>query len=467
MQYAGYGDSAAANANFKRILESGGNGISIAFDLPSQLGLDPTSEIAKHEVGRVGVSINDLEDMRNLLSGLPLQNKSISMTINSTAVFMLLLVEIVLEEIGLNPSKSRGTLQNDILKEFICRGTQVLNIDDSMALTGHIFEYIQNEMPLWKPISVSGYHMAEAGADAVHEVAFTIANALEYIYIAEEKGLDLDSFVDSMSFFFSLKLNIVEEIAKLRAARITWSKIIRRKFPHISENSIRMKIHGQTAGSELTTRDPENNIARVTLQSLAGVLGGVQSLHTNSFDEGISLPSNYASSIAINTQHLIQMETDLCKYVDIMNGSKEIFNLTRDLCEGVEDLVEDIVRRGGASEAIKHGYQKRILESLAYEREMKLQRNEIRKVGVNFGATIPRDSSTRLEFQTHSVHKDSAIKKRKIVPLSNLEKSNLHDVINSGINPLVQVKNLLKRGTSVSSIMEEFKKTSLKTQGKK
>ncbi len=455
MQYSGYGSAVQANLNFKRILSSGGTGISIAFDLPTQMGIDPKSELGKYEVGKVGVSINTLDDMRSLLSGIDLDKVNVSMTINATAGILLLMLQIVAEENGFDSKNLRGTIQNDILKEFISRNTYIFPPDFSLDFTCFIFEYCQKELPLWNPISISGYHFAEAGASPVQEIGFAISNALEYLSMAKNYGLNLEALASKFTFFFSVKTNLFEEISKLRAARRTWAIIMKEEFGLRNKRSLAMKIHAQTAGVQLTANDVENNHARITIQALAAVLGGVQSLHTNSHNEALSLPTEQASNIAINLQNIILEETDLTKYSDPLEGSELISNLTDDLSEKINFTINQIRNLGGARKAVKLGFQKSEIEKESYLEFLKIERGVKKIIGVNAGAKLVSSNDSQnlyFDLPRDLGNFDSVMKlKGRSV---EIETKKFLELVRTKKNFMWELKELLRKGMSVSEICE-------------
>jgi methylmalonyl-CoA mutase N-terminal domain/subunit len=357
-QYAGFGTPEQTNKKFKELIAEGVTGLSVAFDLPTQMGLDPDDEFALGEVGRIGVSVSKLDDMRTLLAGIPLNQISISMTINSTAPIIYMMYCIVAEERGFKLTELRGTLQNDVLKEFISRNTHVFGPELSMYLTTGLIKYSLKSTPKWNPISISGYHMSEAGATNVQELAFTFTNAIAYIEDLLKNDLTIDEIAPRLSFFFSAKLNIIEEVAKFRAARQVFAELIQERYRPQNELSTRLRFHTQTAGSELTANQPEVNLVRVTIQAMAAVLGGTQSLHTNSYDEAHSLPTDFSASLAIETQNILQQQTDLMAYVDPFCGSRVVEDLTDHIVSETENLISEITNLGGALNAIKLGYQK-------------------------------------------------------------------------------------------------------------
>jgi len=382
-QYAGYADAEESNRRYRFLLDQGQTGLSVAFDLPTQIGYDSDDPIAAGEVGKVGVAISSLHDMRQLFAGIPLDKVSTSMTINAPAAVLLAMYIAVAEEQGVRADKLRGTIQNDILKEYIARGTYIFPPRPSMRLITDVFSYCKERIPRWNTISISGYHIREAGATAVQELAFTFINAIAYVEAAIGKGLAVDDFAAQLSFFFACHNNFLEEIAKFRAARRIWAKLMRERFNTQDERSMRMRFHTQTGGSTLTAQQPENNIVRTALQALAAVLGGTQSLHTNSMDEALSLPTEKAVQIALRTQQIIAHESGVADTVDPLAGSYAIEALTDAIEEGVMDYIRKVDAVGGALEAIQNGtIQGEIAES-AYQFQKRVESGEEIIVGVN------------------------------------------------------------------------------------
>jgi len=382
-QYAGFGTAEATNRRFKFLLDAGQTGLSVAFDLPTQMGYDADHPRALGEVGRVGVAISTLDDMRTLFDGIPLERVTTSMTINATAAILLLLYQLVAEEQGANPSSLGGTIQNDILKEYVARGTYIFPPRPSMRLVTDTFAYCARQLPRWNTISISGYHIREAGATAAQELAFTIANGIAYVEAAQAAGLDVDVFAPRLSFFWNAHTNFFEEIAKFRAARRLWAHIMRERFGASSPRSWLMRFHTQTAGSALTAQQPEVNVVRVTLQALAAVLGGTQSLHTNSFDEALGLPTEHAAKLALRTQQVLQHEIGITDTVDPLAGSYFLESLTTELEARASELLETIDKLGGAVAAIEAHWMQDEIERAAYEHARKIDAGETIIVGVN------------------------------------------------------------------------------------
>lgn len=382
-QYAGFGTAKESNERYKQLVAAGTGGLSVAFDLPTQMGYDSDAPLASGEVGKVGVAIDSIDDMRVLFDGLPLGDISTSMTINAPASTLLLMYQLVAAEQGVDSTRLAGTIQNDVLKEYIARGTYIYPPKESLRLISDIFAYCSKEMPRWNTISISGYHMAEAGATPAQEVAFTLANAKEYVKAAQAAGLDVDTFAPRLSFFFVARTTLLEEVAKFRAARRIWARIMKEEFGAQNPKSQMLRFHTQTAGVQLTAQQPEVNLIRVSLQGLAAVLGGTQSLHTNSFDEAIALPTQKAARLALRTQQVIAYETDVCKTVDPFAGSYVVESLTNDLEDKIWELIQAVDDRGGAAAAIEQGFQKQEIERSAYDQQLKIDTGERIVVGLN------------------------------------------------------------------------------------
>ncbi len=382
-QYAGFATAAESNRRYQQLIKAGTTGLSVAFDLPTQMGFDSDAHVAQGEVGKVGVAIDSIDDMRMLFDGIPLGEVSTSMTINAPAAVLLLLYQLVGEDQGVHAAKLTGTIQNDILKEYIARGTYIYPPQPSLRLVADIFAYCGKEIPKWNTISISGYHMAEAGATPVQEVAFTLANAKEYVQTAVRSGLAVDEFAPRLSFFFVARTTLLEEVAKFRAARRLWARIMREEFGARDPRSQMLRFHTQTAGVQLTAQQPEVNMARVTIQALAAVLGGTQSLHTNAYDEAIALPSEKAARLALRSQQVIAHETDLTATVDPLAGSYAIESMTDDVEAKAAELITQIDERGGAVAAIEQGFQKQEIERSAYQVALEVDAGDRVVVGVN------------------------------------------------------------------------------------
>ena len=382
-QYAGFGTAAESNALYRDLIAAGAAGLSVAFDLPTQMGLDSDATAADGEVGKVGVAIDSLDDMRRLFAGLPLGEVSTSMTINAPAAVLLLLYQLVAEEQGIPAETLTGTIQNDVLKEYIARGTYIYPPQASLRLVSDTFAYCRAHLPRWNTISISGYHMAEAGATPAQEVAFTLTNGIAYVEAALAAGIAVDEFAPRLSFFFVARTTLLEEVAKFRAARRIWASVMRDRFGARDPRSLMLRFHTQTAGVQLTAQQPEVNLVRVTLQALAAVLGGTQSLHTNSFDEAIALPTAKAARLALRTQQVLAHETDLTKTVDPFAGSYAVESLTDDVEAATRSLMAAVEERGGAVAAIEQGFQKLEIERAAYAVAGAIDVGERVVVGVN------------------------------------------------------------------------------------
>ncbi|MGA3211544.1 MAG: methylmalonyl-CoA mutase family protein [Terriglobales bacterium] len=382
-QYAGMGDADESNRRYRYLLSQGTTGLSVAFDLPTQIGMDSDSPLAMGEVGKVGVAIDSIEDMERLFAGIELEKISTSMTINATAAILLALYVAVAKRNGADPRKLTGTVQNDILKEYIARGTYIFPPHQAMRLVTDIFGYCQQNVPDWNTISISGYHMREAGCTAVQEVAFTLADGITYVQAAIGAGLDVDKFAPRLSFFFCCHSNFLEEVAKFRAARRMWAHIMRERFAARDQKSLMLRFHTQTGGSTLTAQQPENNIVRTALQALAAVLGGTQSLHTNSFDEALALPTEQSVRIALRTQQIIAYESGVPQTIDPLCGSYYVEWLTDQIEERAREYLAKIDALGGMLKAIERGFVQQEIQNAAYEYQQSVDQQEQVVVGVN------------------------------------------------------------------------------------
>ncbi len=382
-QYAGFSSAEESNKRYRFLLDQGQTGLSVAFDLPTQIGYDADDPIALGEVGKVGVSISSIEDMETLFDQIPMDKVSTSMTINAPAAVLLAMYIAVAKRQGVEARKLRGTIQNDILKEYVARGTYIFPPTPSMRLITDIFSFCKNEVPLWNTISISGYHIREAGSSAVQEVAFTLANAIAYIEAAIKAGLDVDDFASQLSFFFNAHNNFLEEIAKFRAARRLYASIMKDRFGSQKAESQKLRFHTQTAGSTLTAQQPENNVVRVTLQALAAVLGGTQSLHTNSMDEALWLPTQKSVQVALRTQQIIAFESGVADSVDPLAGSYLVEHLTDEIEKRACEYIEKIDAMGGALRAIETGYMQNEIQDSAFQSQLNLEAGEDVVVGVN------------------------------------------------------------------------------------
>ncbi|MFB7306291.1 methylmalonyl-CoA mutase [Streptomyces sp. NPDC056192] len=382
-QYAGFGTASESNARYKQLIANGTMGLSVAFDLPTQMGHDSDAPIASGEVGKVGVAIDSVEDMRVLFGGIPLDKVSTSMTINAPAALLLLMYQLVGEEQGVPADRLTGTIQNDVLKEYIARGTYIFPPKPSLRLIADIFKYCRAEIPKWNTISISGYHMAEAGASPAQEIAFTLADGIEYVRTAVAAGMDVDDFAPRLSFFFVARTTILEEVAKFRAARRIWARVMKEEFGAKNPKSLMLRFHTQTAGVQLTAQQPEVNLVRVAVQGLGAVLGGTQSLHTNSFDEAIALPTDKSARLALRTQQVLAYETDVTATVDPFAGSYVVESMTDAVEAEARDLMLKVEDMGGAVNAIERGFQKSEIERSAYRIAQETDSGERVVVGVN------------------------------------------------------------------------------------
>ncbi|MEM7532099.1 MAG: methylmalonyl-CoA mutase family protein [Chloroflexota bacterium] len=421
-QYAGFSTAKESNRRYHYLLEQGQTGLSVAFDLPTQIGYDADHDFAEGEVGKVGVSISSLKDMETLLDGIPLDKVSISMTINAPAAVLLAMVIAVGKKQGVDPSKLRGTIQNDILKEYIARGTYIYPPAASMRLITDIFRYCASNVPKWNTISISGYHIREAGSTAAQEVAFTLANGIEYVQQAIDTGLNVDLFARQLSFFFNAHNNFLEEVAKFRAARRLWAKIMRDRFAAQDERSWRLRFHTQTGGSTLTAQQPDNNIVRVTVQALSAVLGGTQSLHTNSKDEALALPSEKAVEIALRTQQIVAHESGVADVVDPLGGSYYIEWLTDEIERQAEAYITKIDDIGGALSAVEEGYVQREIQDAAYKAQRGIEGSDHIVVGVNRFQTDDEPDIDLLRVNEH-------VRQEQVSALQTLRSTRNNDAV--------------------------------------
>jgi len=428
-QYAGFGSAEETNARFRYLLQAGQTGLSVAFDLPTQMGYDSDHPRASSEVGRVGVAIDSLADMELLLKDIPLGEVSTSMTINATASILLLLYELVAEKQGVAPDRVSGTTQNDILKEYTARGTYIYPPKPSMRIITDLFAYCHDRLPRWNTISISGYHMREAGSTAVQEVAFTIADGIAYVEAALAAGLDVDDFAPRLSFFFACHMNFFEEVAKFRAARRLWAKVMRERFGAKNPRSLMLRFHTQTGGATLTAQQPENNIVRTALEALSAVLGGTQSLHTNSFDEALALPSEKAATIALRTQQVIGYESGIADSADPLGGSWLVESLTDEIETRASEYLERIDDMGGAVEAIETGWMKREIEDSAFRIAQGMEDGSRPIVGVN---RFVRDTEEPVEL--HEL--DPELERRQVERLARVRDERDQGVVDKALAAL-------------------------------
>jgi methylmalonyl-CoA mutase N-terminal domain/subunit len=430
-QYAGYATAEESNQRYKYLLEQGQTGLSVAFDLPTQIGYDADHELAEGEVGKVGVAISSLEDMETLFEGIPLDKVSTSMTINAPAAILLAMYIAVAKKQGVEVSKLRGTIQNDILKEYVARGTYIFPPVPSMRLITDTFRYCKDNLPLWNTISISGYHIREAGSNAVQEVAFTLVNAIAYVQAAIDVGLDVDDFAPRLSFFFGAHSNLFEEAAKFRAARRLWARIMKDRFGAQNPRSWMMRFHTQTAGCTLTAQQPDNNVVRVTLQALAAVLGGTQSLHTNSRDEALSLPTEDSVRIALRTQQIIAHESGVADTIDPLAGSYFVEHLTNEIEKQAQEYIQKIDAMGGALAAIESGHIQREIQESAYRYQRAVDQKEQIVVGVN-EFTVSETTSLRL------LKVDPVVRERQMARLAALKQRRDNGRVNNLLEKLEQ-----------------------------
>ena len=460
-QYAGFGTAEETNRRFRDLLEAGQTGLSVAFDLPTQMGLDSDHPLAAGEVGRVGVAIDGLDDMRRLFAGIPLDAVSTSMTINATAPLLLLLYELVAEEQGVAGADLRGTVQNDILKEYVARGTYIYPPQPSMRLITDVFSYADRRIPQWNTISISGYHIREAGATAAQELAFTIANGLAYVHAAMAAGLDVDRFAPRLSFFWNGHNDFFEEVAKFRAARRMWARHMRDEVGAKSPKSWIMRFHTQTAGSTLTAQQPLNNVVRTTMQALAAVLGGTQSLHTNAYDEALGLPTEESALLALRTQQVIAHESGVTATVDPLAGSYFVEALTDELEERAESLIAQIEEIGGAVAAIEEGWMQAQIEESAYEDARRQSRGESVVVGVNRFETAGQEPMPMLEIDPtlEESQKKALAEHRAKRAGSAVEKAlaDVAEVAQSSDDLMVPMREALRAGATIGEVSDELR----------
>jgi methylmalonyl-CoA mutase N-terminal domain/subunit len=460
-QYAGFGTAASTNERFKFLLEAGQTGLSCAFDLPTQMGYDSDHPRAEGEVGKVGVAIDSIDDMRSLLGGLPLDQVSTSMTINATAAILLLLYELVAEEQGVEPSCLHGTVQNDILKEYVARGTYIYPPRPSMRLVTDTVAYCAERIPGWNTISISGYHIREAGSTAVQELAFTLANGIAYVQAALEAGLDVDAFGPRLSFFFNAHNDLFQEVAKYRAARRIWARIMTERFGARDERSKRLRFHTQTAGSTLTAQQPEDNIVRVTLQALSAVLGGTQSLHTNGFDEALGLPTEHAAKLALRTQQVIAFESGVTETVDPLAGSYFVETMTNDVESAALAYIARIDALGGAVAAIEAGFMQDEIEQAAYEYAKAVESGAEVVVGVNRfvdeDAAEPEVFPVEASLQREQIERVRALKASRDQARVDAAIEDVQAAARGTQNLLVPMREALKRRATLGEVSDALR----------
>jgi methylmalonyl-CoA mutase N-terminal domain/subunit len=462
-QYAGFGTAEETNQRYRYLLEQGQTGLSIAFDLPTQIGYDSDHPLAKGEVGKVGVAIDSLRDMEVLFQDIPLEKISTSMTINATAPILLAMYVALGKKQGIEPAKLNGTTQNDILKEYIARGTHIFPPRPSMRLTTDIFAYCAEQVPRWNTISISGYHIREAGSTAAQEIGFTLANGIAYVQAAINAGLDVDTFAPRLSFFFNSHINFFEEIAKFRAARRLWAKIMKERFGAKESRSWMLRFHTQTAGCSLTAQQPHNNIVRTALEALAATLGGTQSLHTNSFDEAYAPPSEEAVTIAVRTQQILGYESDIAATVDPLGGSYYIEHLTDSLEKEAGEYISKIDSIGGAVAAIEHGYQQREIQDSSYRYQKEIESGKRTVVGVNkFISPYPKIVGLlRVKPEVEKRQKERTAQVRKDRDNNNVNRTlkRLEDVARSNDNTMPAFLECVEAYATVGEICDVLRKT--------
>lgn len=461
-QYAGMGGAEESNKRYKYLLANGTTGLSVAFDLPTQIGLDSDHSLAMGEVGKVGVAIDSIEDMQRLFDGIDLMKISTSMTINATASILLALYVAVARRQGADIRKINGTVQNDVLKEYIARGTYIYPIAHAMRIITDLFAWTSENVPEWNTISISGYHMREAGSTAVQEVAFTLGNGMAYVQAAINAGLDVDKFAPRLSFFFNAHNNFLEEVAKFRAARRMWARIMREHFKAKSPRSWMLRFHTQTAGSTLTAQQPENNIARTALQALAAVLGGTQSLHTNSYDEALALPTEQAARIALRTQQIAAYESGVPQTIDPLAGSYYVENLTNEIEIRAKEYLEKIDSLGGMLRAIERGFVQQEIQNAAYEYQQAVDREEAIVVGVN-RFTIDEEKAVPIQridesLERKQVERLRALRERRDAKLWESTLKSVEDAARSGENLMPRVLSAVEAYATVGEISDTLRR---------
>ena len=460
-QYAGFGSAAATNRRFKYLRANGQTGLSVAFDLPTQMGMDSDHALSRGEVGRVGVAIDTLEDMEILFDGISLDRVSTSMTINATAPILLALYFTVASKQGHARDQLQGTIQNDLLKEYIARGTYIYPPVPSMRLVTDVLEYCGQEAPNWNTISISGYHIREAGATAVEELAFTLGNAIAYIEAALDRGMDIDSFLPRVSFFFSAHNDLIEEVAKFRAARRLWARIARDRFKARDERSLTLRFHAQTAGSALTAQFPDANVARVTVQALAAVLGGAQSIHTNSKDEALALPSPEAARVALRTQQVIAYESGVANTADPVGGSFAVEALTERIEKDVLEYLERIESLGGMLAAIESGFVQREIQESASTYQRALEAEERIVVGVNRYRSAPEEDEAKIpthtldpQLESDKVEKLRIVRHRRDAGVVDPALDNLRKAAQGDDNLMISIIDAVEAYASIGEISD-------------
>ena len=461
-QYAGMGDAEESNKRYKYLLANGTTGLSVAFDLPTQIGLDSDHALAMGEVGKVGVAIDSIDDMQRLFDGIDLTKISTSMTINATASILLALYVAVARRQGMDVRKLSGTVQNDVLKEYIARGTYIYPPQQAMRIITDLFAWTNENVPEWNTISISGYHMREAGSTAVQEVAFTLGNGMAYVEAAIRAGLDVDKFAPRLSFFFNAHSNFLEEVAKFRAARRMWAKIMRDRFQAKNPKSWMLRFHTQTAGSTLTAQQPENNIVRTAIQAMAAVLGGTQSLHTNSFDEALALPTEQSARIALRTQQIIAYESGAPQTIDPLSGSYYIESLTNEIEKRADDYLDKIEAMGGMLKAIERGYVQQEIQNAAYEYQQAVDRRDAIVVGVNQfqmdeGKAVPIQRIDEA-LERKQVERLRAVRSGRAVAPWQAAIQAVEDTARSGENLMPRILAAVEANATVGEVSDAMRK---------
>src|SRR5579863_9354192 len=461
-QYAGMGDAEESNRRYKYLLNQGTTGLSVAFDLPTQIGLDSDNPLAMGEVGKVGVAIDSIEDMMRLFDGINLEKISTSMTINATASILLALYIVTAQRTGRDIRKLSGTIQNDVLKEYIARGTYIYPPQQAMRIITDIFSYANQQVPEWNTISISGYHMREAGCTAVQEVAFTLANGVTYVQAAIDAGLDVDKFAPRLSFFFNAHSNFLEEVAKFRAARRMWARIMREQFGAKNPKSLMLRFHTQTAGSTLTAQQAENNIVRTALQAMSAVLGGTQSLHTNSFDEALALPTEQSARIALRTQQIIAYESGAPQTIDPLAGSYYVESLTNEIETRAAEYLGKIEVLGGMLKAIERGYVQQEIQNAAYEYQQQVDKQDAIVVGVN-RFEVEEEKAIQIQridpaLETKQIDRVRALRAKRDVAPWKAALAGVEDAARSGANIMPKILATVEASATVGEISDAMRR---------
>jgi len=461
-QYAGFGTARETNERYRLLLKRGSSGLSVAFDLPTQMGRDPDHPLSLGEDGKVGVSISTLEDMRELFDQIPLKDVSVSMTINSTAAILLAFLIVVAEEQGVTSGELRGTTQNDILKEYIARGTYIYPPEGALRITTDMFGYCASHLPQWNTISISGYHIREAGSTAIQELAFTFANGIAYVESALNAGLKVDDFAQRLAFFFNCHNDFLEEIAKFRAARRIWARLMKERFGAKNSRSLMLRFHTQTAGSSLTAQQPMNNVVRTTIQAMAAVLGGTQSLHTNSYDEALGLPTEESATLALRTQQIIAEESGIPSCIDPFGGSFAVEELTGQIESAVNEELERIESLGGMVKAILDGYPQEAIEKAAYQYQREIEDKDRIIVGVNGYIEEKEESTTPIlkvdsSLETRQREKLKTTKDKRDTDSVKASLEELRGVAKSGSNVMPALIKAARVGSTLGEMSDVFR----------